>query len=95
MEEGEDRRCNCNFGPPGGPLRDGKLYRCDVFCMPSNEERSIDEKSMEAWNFDTKKSNISSRKLIRGVEETVPLKIVFVLSGYLERLPRYEGSKCG
>lgn len=68
-----------------------------VTCMPSNEKRSIDEKSMEmeTWNFDTKESNISSRKLIRGVEETVPLKIVFVLSGYLERLPRYEGSKCG
>lgn len=29
----------------------------------------------------------------RGVEETVPLNILFVSSGYLNRLPRYEGSK--
>lgn len=35
--------------------------------------------------------NFGSGKLIWEVEETVTLNILFVLSGYLNRLPRYEG----
>ena len=66
-------------------IRDKSLYSYEVISKMKNFTKR--EKNNK------KKQKIFSTKSIQKIEKITPLKSFFVLSRYLDRLPRYKYSK--
>ena len=60
--------------------------------------RDLNKENNETLTFRVKKREeklkILGSKPSQGIEKTMPFKSLFDLSRYLDRLPRYKGSKC-